>query len=249
MLRDIGRDTDAVAAFVESALRMYTPQPTPDANGVIVISSANGPTYYTYTSYVRSFAPFVLPKNRAEVLRVLDETEAKTGLTDALISLRVELQNNDPQGDVQQFLAAMDKVVERNPKNEQLLNILYPMYDVAGQTVRAAELLGRLVELRPENRNYRYRLVLMWQRVDYPEKAAAAAAGSTIDELNPVPPRPTSSAVMLESVSGPPATRFPSLRKAVEAIKAAKDGGNPEQAATGLRTLLLVAAAGRRDAE
>ena len=240
MLRDLGRHPEAVAAFLDAALRMYAPTPTPNESGIIMISSASGlPTYYTYQSYVRTLAPYLFPAHRAEVLRVLDEKERELGVTEALISLRLELHNNDPASDQQQFLATMARLVDRAPANEYLLNTLVPMFDLAGQTLKAIDLLTRLTELRPENRTYRFRLVQLWQKVDYPEKAAAAAGGSTLDELNPVPPRPASS-VLVSSIAGPPMQRFSALRRSVEALQAGMKGGDPKQAAIGLRTLLLM---------
>jgi len=231
LLRDIGRDQEALAAFVDAALQMYVPLPPV---GTAIVSGAPSP--YAYQSFVRSFAPFIFPKYKAEVMQLLEQREAgPEGLTPALISLRTELNTSDPSSDTRQFAAALQAMADRHPKNEQIRTILHPLYDQAGDTMKAIDVLTELTNLRPDNKEYRYRLVLLWQKLDYPENVVKVAGPSTVQELAPVVPRN----YYIESVTGPPAVRFPTLKRAVDQIKAAAAGqGDQAQAGLGLRTLL-----------
>jgi hypothetical protein len=230
MLKDLGRDLEAVKAFVDAAVQMYVPMPTP---GTVIQQGT--PTPYAYQQYVRNFAPFLFPKYKSELMAALEAKEkGPDGLNDALISLRIELANADPTGDARQLMASLQAMADRNPKNEQVRSLLHPMYDQWGYTDKAIEVLTQLTQLKPDNRDYRYRLVTLWQRLDYPENVVKAAGSNTVAELAPVVPRN----YYMESVTGPPAVRFPTLKKAVDQIKALSSGGKPEDAALGLRTLL-----------
>jgi Tfp pilus assembly protein PilF len=232
LLRDIGRDREALTAFVDAALKMYVPLPT--EGGVL---TAGAPSPYAYQSFVRSFGPFIFPKYKADVMTLLDEREAgPAGLTDALISLRIELNNSDPAPDPQQFLASLQAIADRQPRNEMLRNMLYPLYDQWGDTLKAAEVLTELTKLRPDNRTYRYRLVLLWQKLDRPEKVVEVVGAQTVEDLAPVVQR----SAYIESISGPVTTRFPMLKRAIDRVKAAATGGDMQEAALGLRTLLQV---------
>jgi hypothetical protein len=237
LLRDVGRDQEALAQFVDTALAAYVPLPT--AGSMI---TAGSPSPYSYQSFVRSFGPFIFPKYKADVLKLLEQREAgPAGLTPALISLRVELNNSDPAADQRQFAASLQAVADRHPDNEPVRLMLYPMYDQLGDTLRATDVLGELVRLKPDNRDYKYRLALLWQKLEYPENVAKVTGGKPIQDLAPVPPqRPnvTGSPIIVSSMSGPPAQRFPMLKRAVDAVKAASSGGDPQASAAGLRTIL-----------
>jgi len=230
LLRDLGRDEEAVSAFVDAALAMYVPVPAP---GVAMTQGAPSP--YAYQSFVRSFGPFLFPKYKAQVTKHLDEREAGPGgLTPALIALRTDLTSNDPTSDSQQVLATLQALADRNPKNEQIRNVLYPLYDQGGYTTKAIDVLTELTRLQPDSREYRFRLISMWQKLDYPENVVKIAGTNTVAELTPVVQRN----YYMESVTGPPAVRFPSLTRALDAIKAASSGGDQQAASMGLRTLL-----------
>ena len=237
LLRDVGRDQEALAQFVDTALAAYVPLPTA---GTII--TAGTPSPYSYQSYVRSFGAFIFPKYRADVLKLLEEREAgPAGLTPALISLRVELNNSDPSADQRQFAAGLQALADRHPENEQVRMMLYPIYDQIGDTLKATDVLGDLVRLKPDNRDYKYRLALLWQKLEYPENVAKVTGGKPIQDLIPAPPpRPNviSSGIIVSSMSGPPAQRFPMLKRAVDAVKAASSGGDPQASAAGLRTIL-----------
>ena len=237
MLKDIGRDQEALAAFVDAALQMYVPLPAP-VNGVVMISSVAGaPSPFAFQTFTRQFQTFIYPKYKADVMTLLEEREAgPEGVTEALISLRVELNAMDPSGDTRQYAAALQAMAERHPRNERIRTLLYPLYDSAGDTRKAIDVVTELTKIAPDNRDYRYRLVLLWQKIEFPENALKAAGGSRLADLAPVPPR--TSSVIIESLSGPPAVRFAMLRKAVEQIKAAVGGGDQAAGASGLRTLL-----------
>jgi tetratricopeptide (TPR) repeat protein len=231
LLRDTDRDADAVRAFVDAALQMYVPLPLP---GTSIAQGAPSP--YAYAGFVSAFAPFLFPKYKADVLALLEQKESgPAGLTDALISLRTELSRFDPAGDSRQLMAELQGMADRNPKNEQVRVLLHPLYDQWGHTARAIEVLTELTRLRPDSREYRYKLIAMWQKLDYPEQVVRVAGANTVAELAPVVARN----YYLEAVTGPPAVRFPTLKLALDKIKTnASAGANAAQAAQGLRTLL-----------
>src|SRR4030095_5719255 len=110
LLRDVGRDQEALEQFVDTALATYLPPPGP---GQIIQSGQLSP--YSYTSYIRSFAPFIFPKYRTEIQKILEAREKVSGLTPALMSVRVELNNADPTADTRQFLASLQGMADRNP--------------------------------------------------------------------------------------------------------------------------------------
>jgi len=230
MLKDLGREQEAVREFVDAALKMYVPLPAPGTS-----IQPGQPSPYAYQSFVRNFAPFLFPKYRADVMAVLEQKEkGPDGLNEALISLRVELANADPTGDARQLMAALQGMADRNPSNEQVRNLLHPLYDQWGYTTRAIDVLTELTRLKPDNREYRFRLVSLWQKLDYPENVVKVAGSSTIAELAPVVARN----YYIEAVTGPPTVRFPILKRALDRIKALATGGDPGEAALGLRTLL-----------
>ncbi|MBK9240454.1 MAG: hypothetical protein IPL75_09320 [Acidobacteria bacterium] len=230
LLRDLGRDQEAIAAFVDAALQMYVPLPQP---GTAIPQGAPSP--YAYSGFVSAFAPFLLPKYRGELLALLEQKEsAPAGLTEALISLRMELSRFDPTGDSRQLMAALQGLADRHPKNEQVRNLLHPLYDQWGNTNKAIEVLTELTRLKPDNREYRYKLISLWQKLDYPENVVKVAGAQTVDELAP----PVVRNYYMESVTGAPTVRFPTLKRALDQIKALATGGDPKEAAMGLRTLL-----------
>ncbi|MEO6222633.1 MAG: hypothetical protein ABIP90_05240, partial [Vicinamibacterales bacterium] len=230
MLKDLGRDREAVTEFVNAALMMYVPLPAP---GTSIQQGQLSP--YAYQQFVRNFAPFLFPKNKGALLAALEEKEkGPDGLSDALISLRIELATADPTGDARQLMAALQAMADRNPKNEQVRNLLHPMYEQWGFTTKAIDVLTQLTTLKPDSRDYRYRLISLWQKLDYPENVVKVAGSNTVAELAPVASRN----YYMEAVTGPPAVRFPTLKKALDQIKALSTGGDPAEAARGLRTLL-----------
>ncbi len=230
LLRDLGRDQEAIAVFVDAALQMYVPPPQ---QGTAIPQGAPSP--YAYTGFVSAFAPFLLPKYRGEVLALLEQKEsAPAGPTDALISLRMELSRLDPAGDSRQLMAALQGLADRHPKNEQVRTLLHPLYDQWENTIKAIEVLTELTRLKPDNREYRYKLISLWQKLDYPENVVKVAGAQTVDELAPLVVRN----YYMESVTGAPTVRFPTLKRALDQIKALATGGDPKDAAMGLRTLL-----------
>ncbi len=230
LLRDLGRDQEAIGAFVDAALQMYVPLPVP---GTAIQQGAPSP--YAYAGFVSAFAPFLFPKYRQEVLALLEAQEsAPAGLTDALIGLRMELARFDPAGDSRQLMTALQGLADRHPTNEQVRNLLHPLYDQWGNTLKAIEVLTELTRLKPDSREYRYKLIALWQKLDYPENVVKIAGAQTLEELAP----PAVRNYYMESVTGAPTVRFPMLKRAVDQIKALATGGDPNDAATGLRTLL-----------
>lgn len=230
LLKDLGRDLEAVAEFVDAALKMYAPMPP-----VGTAITPGMPSPYAYQAFVRAFGPFLFPKYKTELLARLQEKEREpSGLTDALISLRIELNTADPASNAGEFLAALQGIADRHPANELVRNTLHPLYDQWGDTMKAIAVLTELTRLRPEHREYRYRLLSLWQKLDYPEQVTAVAGANTVAELAPVVARN----YYIEAVTGAPTVRFPLLKRALDQIKATTTGGDPAQAALGLRTLL-----------
>jgi predicted Zn-dependent protease len=207
LMRDLGRDREALPAFVEAALRMYTVDSDETPTGVQTRNERS------YKLFVQRFASFIYPARKAEIARLLDEKEqGGAGPTDALIGLRLELLNNDPSIDYAQMLTSLKAMLARYPDNERLLKAVYPLFERWGRTGEAIEALTRLTQLQPDNDALRYRLLTLWQKQDHPEHAVDVMGGRTLDDLSRSVPRN----LFAEFMAGGPLGQFPVLKRYAE---------------------------------
>ncbi|MCC7186640.1 MAG: hypothetical protein IT185_10390 [Acidobacteria bacterium] len=158
------------------------------------------------------------------------------GLTDAMLDLRVYLQAGDPLANTSAYLAELQELADRHPTHEGVRVLLSTQYDQRGDTRRAVVVAEQLVALKPDSREYRYRLAGFWQKLNQPEKALEATRGAPLTTLAP----PVVRNYYIEAVTGPPTQRFPALKKALEDYRKAAGRTPVPTAGTGLGTLLQV---------
>lgn len=228
MLKDLGRLDDAVDVYVDTALSMWVP--TPPA-GVTTQPGQLNP--YAFQTFVRNFSLWAFRDRRAMVMDRLRVREAG-GLTDAMLDLRVYLQAGDPLANTGAYLEELQALADRHPTHEGVRDLLATQYDQRGDTRRAVLVAEQLVALKPESREYRYRLAGFWQKLNQPEKALEATRGAPLTLMAP----PVVRNFYIEAISGPPTQRFPTLKKALDDYRRAAGRTPVPTVGSGLGTLL-----------
>lgn len=230
MLKDLGRSAEAVDAYIDAALAMWVPMPPPN-----VSIQPGQPSPYAFQTFVRNFSLWALRDQRQLVMDRL-RTRETAGLTDALLDLRVYLQAGDPLANTNAYLDELRGLADRHPTHEGVRVLLATQYDQRGDTRRAVAVAEQLVTLKPDSREYRYRLAGLWQKLNQPEKALEATRGAPLTSMAP----PVVRNYYIEAVTGPPTQRFPTLKKALEDYRKAAARSPVPTAGTGLGTLLQV---------
>ena len=72
------------------------------------------------------------------------------------------LQCLQQAGKLKDQIAVLEGQLERSPQSEQLYNSLMEFYAVAGETKKTAELQKKLLELRPDDADLRYRIAMSY---------------------------------------------------------------------------------------